>query len=138
MTHTLKAADILLEHPTEYFNERWPDSSSGACEIGSNGYFDIFIRKKSFPVPAPHCKSDWLKVTMNGRSNSASDIESKKVLWDEISEVKNGERDSVKIVLELHYADVVSVDPLTMILTECNLSFRTAHGAYVDNTEALK
>ena len=138
MPHTLTATDIRLEHPTEYFDERWPKSSSGACEIGSNGYFDIFIRKESFPVPAPHCKSDWLKVTMNGRSQSAGDIESKKVLWDQITKVKNGERDSVNVILELNYSDVVSGAPLAMILTQCNLSFRTAHGSYIDHTQPLK
>lgn len=138
MTYTLAAADIRLEYPSEYFDEQWPDSSSGACEIGSNGHFNIFIRKESFPVPAPYCKSEWLKITMNGRSNSAADADSKNILWDQINEVKNGERDSVEIVVELNYADVVSGAPLAMILTQCNLSFRTAHGSYVDHTQPLK
>ena len=138
MSHTLTAADIRLDYPPEYFNERWPESSSGACEVGSNGHFDIFIRKESIPVPAPYCNSEWLKVTMDGRSNSAADADSKNILWDQMKEVKNGERDSVEIVIELNYVDVVSDVPLTMILTQCNLSFRTAHGSYVDHTQPLK
>jgi len=138
MTHDLTVNDIRLEYPSEYYDKQWPQSSSGACEIGSNGHFNVFISKESFSIPAPYCKSEWLKVTMNGRSNSNADIESKKVLWDQITEVKNGERQNVEIVLELNYADVVSGAPLTMILTQCNLSFRTANGAYIDNTESLK
>jgi hypothetical protein len=138
MTHTLTVDDIRLEYPSEYYDKQWPQSSSDACKIGSNGHFNVFISKESFSILAPYCKSEWLKVTMNGRSNSNADIESKKVLWDQITEVKSGERQNVEIVLELNYADVVSGAPLTMILTQCNLSFRTANGAYIDNTESLR
>lgn len=136
----LTKGDFRLSYPDEYFDPRWPDSTSGECYFNEgSGYFQIFIRKSIFPVPAPNCQSEWLKVTMDGRSNNEADVTTKRVLWEQLNEVSTEKRESVDVVLELNpYVSVESENPLVLRMEYCNLYFRTAWGAYIDNTLPLR
>lgn len=137
---TLKAQDFRLTHPEEYFDPQWPDSSPGKCEFSDeSGYFLIYVRKSVVPVSAPNCRSKWVKVVMNGRSDDASDVKTKKELWDRLQSVKAGELEQTTAVIELNpYVWVVSEDPLVLELQYCNLYFRTAWGAYLDSLKPIK
>lgn len=91
------------------------------------------------PVSAPNCRSKWVKVVMNGRSDDASDVKTKKELWDRLQSVKAGELEQTTAVIELNpYVWVVSEDPLVLELQYCNLYFRTAWGAYLDSLKPIK
>ena len=137
---SLHKDDFRLTWPEEWFDPQWPESTSGTCEIYEpTGGFIIFIRKSTFPVPAPNCNSDWLKVVMNGRSDDASDAQTKKTLWKRLLAVKAGELSEVSAIIELNpYVSVLNKDPLIVELDYCNLNFRTAWGAYVDHQESAQ
>jgi hypothetical protein len=134
---SLEVDDFRLTHPEEYFDPQWPESTSGVCEFSENsGGFVIYIKKTTIPVSAPYCKSNWLKVTMNGRSNSKEDVQTKRELWNRLVAVKAGEILETPVVLELNpYVTVLNEEPLMLELDYCNLYFRTAWGAYVGNTD---
>jgi hypothetical protein len=132
---SLKKDDFRLTWPEEWFNPQWPESTSGACEFSeASGHFIIFIKKSAFPVPAPNCNSDWLKLLMNGRSDDAADALTKKALWDRLLAVKKGDLLETTAVIELNpYVSVLNEHPLVVEMDYCNLNFRTAWGAYIDN-----
>lgn len=136
---TLAKNDFTLTWPDEWFDPHWPESTSGTCVFTEeSGGFIIFIKKSIFPVPAPNCKSDWLRVVMDGRSKSSEDVASKKKLWDRLQAVKAGELEQTTAVIELNpYVWVVSEDPLVLELQYCNLYFRTAWGKYIDHIESI-
>lgn len=137
---TLNKDDFRLSHPKEYFDSQWPESTSGSCEFGEkSGGFLIYIKKSIFPVPAPNCESDWLKVVMNGRSDDRANVQTKRALWDRLKAVKAGELSETNAVIELNpYVRVLNDDPLILKLDYCNLYFRTAWGAYIDSLKPIK
>jgi len=137
LAHTLRKGDFSLTHPDEFFDPKYPDIK-GACELGANGYFTIYIRKQLFPIPAPNCKSDWLKLTMKG-SNDLSKIKSKYELWNQIQEVESGEWDQLQVIIELNpYVTIISADPLKLELDYCNLWFRCAYDQYIPHTDPIR
>ena len=133
---TLAKEDFTMTWPKEWFDPQWPESTSGECKFtDESGGFIIFIKKSAVPVPSPNCKSDWLRVTMNGRSDSEEDVQTKRELWDRLLAVKAGKIAETPVVLELNpYVTVLNEKPLILELDYCNLYFRTAWGAYIGNT----
>jgi hypothetical protein len=136
LEHTLHQGEFTLTHPQEFYDPKHPDIK-GACELGENGYFNLYISKDSFPVTAPNCNSKWLKVTMKGGDQAG--LESKRKLWDQLQALQSGELDEAKVIIELNpYISIVNSDPLKLELHYCNVWFRTAYGKYVAHTESFK
>ena len=132
----MKKGDFSLTHPDEFFDPKYPEIK-GACKLQDNGYFNIYLKKDSFPVTAPSCQSNWLKLTMKG-SDAPNSLTRKRELWSKIQKVDSGELDQLQIIIELNpYVRIISADPLELELDYCNLWFRCAYGEYVPHTEAI-
>lgn len=113
-----------------------------------NGTFVIYLKKDVFPVLSD-CKSDWLKLRMNGNrdvdvyetSEAALEdaLASKRELWLQIVDLHEGRLEHLEVILELNpYVKVLSETPLILKLDHCNLYFRTADNAYIDHLNAVR
>lgn len=113
-----------------------------------NGTFVIYLKKDVFPVLSD-CKSDWLKLRMNGNrhvdvyetSEAALEdaLASKHELWLQIVDLHEGRLEHLEVILELNpYVKVLSEAPLILKLDHCNLYFRTADNAYVNHLKAIQ
>ena len=108
----------------------------------SGGQFEIKLRREKFPVPAPRCRGDII-LRMPWTSPLVSDAKEKIAVKQEllkwILELENRPDGVVPVVIELNpYVKVVTRAPLKLQLTQCNVFFRDAYGAYVDSTEPVK
>ena len=110
--------------------------------------FVIYLKKDVFPVLSD-CKSDWLKLRMNGNrhvdvyetSEAALEdaLASKRELWLQIVDLHEGRLEHLEVILELNpYVKVISETPLILKLDHCNLYFRTADNAYVNHLKAIQ
>jgi hypothetical protein len=108
----------------------------------SGGQFEIKLRREMFPVPAPRCRGAII-LRMPWTSPLATDVKekiaAKQELLKRILELEKRSGGIVPVVIELNpYVKAVSRVPLKLELTQCNVFFRDAHGAYIDNTEPVK
>jgi len=108
----------------------------------SGGQFEIRLRREKFPVPAPRCRGSII-LRMPWTSPLATEakekIAGKEELLKRILALENNPNEVLPVVIELNpYVKVVSRRPLKVQLTQCNVFFRDAHGAYVDATGPVK
>ena len=133
---------LLKLHPQNFeltipTDQRQPQyTTENRYEFSGNGQFEIFVRKEAFPVPAPKCER-YIIVRMPGtapsRADAARKLEQKRALFDALKELKNSGTGAYEVAIELNpYVQVVRRDPLQLELTECNVFFRQADGAYID------
>ena len=135
----LHPQDFELTVPTDQRRPRY--TTENRYEFGGNGQFEIFVRKEAFPVPAPKCER-YIIVRMPGTDPSRADatrkLEQKRALFDVLKELKNSGTGACDVAIELNpYVQVVRRDPLQLELTECNVFFRQADGAYIDGVGPL-
>jgi hypothetical protein len=135
----LHPQDFELTVPTDQRRPRY--TTENRYEFSGNGQFEIFVRKEAFPVPAPKCER-YLIVRMPGtdpsRADAARKLEQKRALFDALKELKNSGTGAHEVAIELNpYVQVVRSDPLQVELTECNVFFRQADGAYIDHMGPL-
>lgn len=136
----LNSDDYELEIPIEKRLPKYDEDNF--YEFSEGGQFEIFIKKDSFPIKAPKCK-EYLILRMpwtsSDNKNSTKYIEEKKVIFDKLKSVKQGDVDSIKIVVELNpYCKVTKKDLLTVELTSCNIFFRQSHERYINYTGKVK
>lgn len=105
----------------------------------SGGQFEIRLRPKKFPVSAPNCRGSLIlrmPWTGPGVIDAKEKIAAKEALLKRILALQNGGEKIVPIVIELNpYVKVVSQNPLKLELTQCNIYFRDAEGAYIQDTK---
>lgn len=131
----LRPQDFELTVPVDQRQPRY--STENRYEFSESGQFEIFVRKEAFPVPAPKCER-YIVVRMPGTDPStpaaAQKLEQKRTLFDALKELKNSGSSELDVAIELNpYVQVVTRDPLQLELTQCNVFFRQAGGAYVDH-----
>lgn len=107
----------------------------------SGGQFELKLHREKFPVPAPNCRGPII-LRMPWTSPQAIEakkkIAAKEHLLRRILMLENHPNEAVSVVIELNpYVEVVSRTPLKVQLTQCNVFFRDASGAYIDDTEPL-
>jgi len=104
----------------------------------SGGQFEIRLRPESFPVPAPNCRGPIIlrmPWTAPDAPGAKEKIAAKEVLLKRILALRQLSGEVLPVVVELNpYVEVVGRDPLQLQLTQCNVFFRHAFGAYVDHT----
>jgi hypothetical protein len=137
----LHPQDFELTVPTEQRRPRY--TTENRYELTRDGQFEIFVRKEAFPVPAPKCEG-YVIVRMPGTDPSKADaapkLEQKRVLFNALKELKSSGTGTgtYDVAIELNpYVQVVRRDPLQLELTECNVFFRQADGAYIDRVGPL-
>lgn len=95
-----------------------------------DGQFEVFIKKSTFPVPAPDSKKgEYLILRMPSGKN-----ETKTAIFNSIDSMFSSKIASVKVIIELD----PYFDPERKQLSENNIFFRTAGGKYIDFTGELK
>jgi len=104
----------------------------------SGGQFELRLRRQKFPVPAPKCRGPII-LRMPWTSPQAREakekITVKEGLLKRIWALEKHPNETLSVVIELNpYVEVVSHTPLKVQLTQCNVFFRDAYGAYVDET----
>jgi hypothetical protein len=135
----LHPQDFELTVPTDQRRPRY--TTENRYEFSGSGQFEIFVRKEAFPVPAPKCER-YIIVRMPGTNPSIADaarkLEQKRTLFDTLKELKNSDTGAHEVAIELNpYVQVIRSDPLQLELTECNVFFRQADGAYIDRVGPL-
>jgi hypothetical protein len=104
----------------------------------TGGQFEIRIRPDKFPVSAPNCRGQLiLRMPWTGPAvdNAKKKIAAKEALLKGILALQEDRDKSVSVVIELNpYVKIVSQDPLILELTQCNIYFRDAGGAYIEDT----
>ena len=135
----LRSPDFVLEVPVEQRPPRY--GTDNRWEFSPDGQFEIFVRKDAFPVAAPKC-STFVVVRMPSTDPTLSDaggkVAQKRELFDALAQLKDTEGESLPVAIELNpYVRVVTRDPLRLELTECNVFFRHARGAYIDHVDPL-
>jgi hypothetical protein len=108
----------------------------------SGGQFEIRLRRETFPVPAPRCRGAII-LRMPWTPPLATDakekIAAKQDLLKRVLELEKQPNETLPVVIELNpYVRAISREPLKLQLTQCNVFFRDAHGAYIDNTDPVK
>jgi hypothetical protein len=108
----------------------------------SGGQFELRLRREKFPVPAPNCRGP---IILRMPWTSLQSVEAKKKiaakedLLKRIWALEKHPTEVLPVVIELNpYVEVVSNTPLKVQLTQCNVFFRDAYGAYVDDTGPVK
>jgi hypothetical protein len=108
----------------------------------SGGQFELRLRQEKFPVPAPNCRGS---IILRMPWTSPQSVEAKKKiaakeeLLKRILALENNPNEVLPVVIELNpYVKVVGRRPLKVQLTQCNVFFRDAYGAYVDVTRSVK
>ena len=125
-------------------SERFPRySEDNAYTFSRGGQFEVFVRRKDFPVPAPHTDREFLILRMPRTSpdhtHAAEYIAKKRKLFEQIRKMKTDGTDNVEVIVELNpYITVLERDPLTVELSGRNIFFRQAHGQYIDHVGPLK
>jgi len=118
------------------------DLAASDRRVRSGGQFEIRLRPERFPVPAPHCRGNLIlrmPWTAPYAPDAAAKIAAKEALLARILALAKSPDDVVTVVLELNpYVEVTSRDPLGLELTQCNVFFRQASGAYIDTTGPLE
>ena len=109
----------------------------------TDGLFQIFIPKNKFPIPAPNSKGYIIlrmPMTISDDPDKNEWIAEKKVLFDQIKEMKESGKGRVDVIVELHpqYVNVIQDDPLILELDGANVWFRNAHDKYIDYVGPLK
>ena len=109
--------------------------------VRSGGQFEIWLRPEHFPVAAPYCRGllilrmPWTSPQTSG---AAEKISAKEKLLARISALEHGPEAAVPVTVELNpYVEVISQNPLKARLTQCNVFFRHASGAYIDHAGPL-
>jgi hypothetical protein len=109
--------------------------------VRSGGQFEIRLRPEHFPVAAPNCRGllilrmPW---TAPQTSGAAEKIAAKEKLLARISALEHAPEAAVPVTVELNpYVEIVSRKPLKARLTQCNVFFRHASGAYIDHAGPL-
>ncbi len=117
------------------------DFASSDNAIRSGGQFEIRLRPEYFPVPAPKCRTSLIlrmPWTAPETAEAKEKIETKKALLKRILALHKDSHATVPVVIELNpYVEVINRKPLRLRLTQCNVFFRQAFGAYVDHTEPV-
>jgi hypothetical protein len=108
----------------------------------SGGQFELKLRREKFPVPAPNCRGSiilrmpWTSPRARGAKEK---IAAKEELLKRIWALETHPNEVLPVVIELNpYVEVVSRTPLKLQLTQCNVFFRDAYGAYVDAIGPVK
>jgi len=108
----------------------------------SGGQFEIRLRREKFPVPAPNCRGP---IILRMPWTSLQSVEAKKKiaakedLLKRIWALEKHPTEILPVVIELNpYVEVISRTPLKLQLTQCNVFFRDAYGAYVDAIGPVK
>ena len=135
----LHPPDFELTVPADQRRPRY--TTENRYEFSENGQFEIFLRKEAFPVPAPKCER-YIIIRMPGTDPSSADaarkLGQKRGLFDALKELKNSAAGARDVAIELNpYVQVVRRDPPQLELTECNVFFRQADGAYIDRAGPL-
>jgi hypothetical protein len=117
------------------------DFSQSDRTASSGGQFELRLRPDKFPVPAPHCRGSII-LRMPWTSPQAIEakkkISAKEDLLKRILKLQHSRDAGLSVVIELNpYVEVVSRAPLKTRLTQCNVFFREAFGAYVDHVRPL-
>jgi len=100
------------------------------------GQFEVFIKTKSFPVPAPNCKNEIiLRMPATLGKNAAGPIQRKRALYNQIQKVIQERQGAVNVIIELNpYVTVLEKNPLKLQLEYCNVFFRQSNdGMYKDS-----
>jgi len=117
------------------------DFTASDHTISSGGQFEIRLRLEYFPVPAPNCRGPVIlrmPWTAPDDAGAREKIAAKEALLKKILALEQFPQETLSVVVELNpYVEVVGRDPLRLRLTECNVFFRHAFGAYVDHTRPL-
>jgi len=135
----LRSQDFELTVPVDQRQPRY--GTENRYELSENGQFEIFVRKDAFPVPAPRCER-YIIVRMPGTAPSAPDatakLARKRALFDALKALKSAATGQQALVIELNpYVRVVTNHPLRLELTQCNVFFRQADGAYIDHVDRV-
>src|SRR5262245_8695579 len=108
----------------------------------SGGQVELKLRREKFPVPAPNCRGSiilrmpWTSPRAKGANEK---IAVKEELLKRIRALETHPNEVLPVVIELNpYVEVVSRTPLKLQLTQCNVFFRDAYGAYVDAIGPVK
>jgi len=108
----------------------------------SGGQFELKLRREKFPVPAPNCRGPIIlrmPWTSPHSVEATKKIAGKEDLLKRIWALEKLPTEALSVVIELNpYVEVVSHTPLKVQLTQCNVFFRDAYGAYVDDTGPVK
>ena len=104
--------------------------------VSDGGQFEVLTPVDDFPVQAPNCQ-DHIIIRMpwtdSASAGAAGAIEAKRILFEEILAM-DADGGAVEVSLELNpYVEVVSEEPLTLHLTQCNVFFRHAAGRYIES-----
>lgn len=137
---SLTPSNSTLEVPSCFRNSHWRSETISAFR--QDGLFEVFIRARDFPVPAPNCNSDWIILRMPATYNDAAEpekkIKEKKDLWNRLQKMYTEKTGSLEVIIELNpYIHVIDPAVPKLELEYCNVFFRQAHGAYVPYTGTL-
>jgi len=114
------------------------DFAASDHTTSSGGQFEIRLRPESFPVPAPNCRGPIIlrmPWTAPDTPGAKEKIAAKEALLKRILTLQQLSKETLSVVVELNpYVEMVGRDPLQVRLTQCNIFFRDAFGAYVDHT----
>jgi hypothetical protein len=134
---SLTPINSTLEVPPCFQNSQWrPETISAFRE---DGFFEVFIRARDFPVAAPNCRSDWIILRMPATLDNAGQtkvkIAQKRALWDRLQKMYSQKSGSQEVIIELNpYIRIIDPALPKVELEYCNVFFRHAHGAYVPYT----
>ncbi|MGF1463649.1 MAG: hypothetical protein ACFB2Z_10880 [Maricaulaceae bacterium] len=119
-------------------NDQAPIDPDIGYRFSDGGMFEIYLKPDLPGVQAPDCSSivirmPWTDSVYDDRSQK---VAAKRILFDNIEGVRNGDTKYIDIVLELDpYLEKNNNGELQ--LTQCVAFFRQAFGAYVDHDEPL-
>ena len=126
-------------------SERMPKyGGSNEYEFVEGGQFEVFIRKKAFPIPVADYRHNFIILRMPWTSgtdtNATRSIAEKRKVFDRIQKMKLTKKGAVDVSVELltEYISIKKNTPLMLELEEPNVWFRTAYGRYIDYLGPLK
>jgi len=101
--------------------------------IRSGGQFEVIIKKSSFPIPAPNCKSNI--ILRMPWSEEKETLREKYNLYKNIELTKTN-KSSLSVSIELNpYITKINAK---ISLTNCNVFFRTANSRYIPHVNIIK
>ena len=108
----------------------------------SGGQFELRLHREKFPVPAPNCRGP---IILRMPWTSPQSVEAKQKiavkedLLKRIWALEKHPDEVLPVVIELNpYVEVASNKPFKLRLTQCNVFFRDADGAYIDDTGPIR
>lgn len=105
----------------------------------AGGQFEIVIPIDKFPITSSNCKKNIIVRMPWSDSSNRSGISSKINLFNLLKEIKTRSKDKIDVVLELNpYVKTDNNAKHGVILTGCNVFFRHAKGAYINQTDKLQ